>query len=240
MIPKKIHYCWLSGEKIPEILQKSMATWKEFLPDYEWALWDKNKFDINSVDFVKEACSVKKWAFAADYIRLYAVYTEGGIYMDMDVIVKKSFDKFLKHDFFSAVENNTAEKDEKRDFLIQAAIFGAVAGHPYLKDCMKWYENRHFILPDGSFFNNFIAPNIYAKIAENYGFSKKDELQNLSNGMTIYQSEVFPNARYVYTKETHAIHWARGSWKPRNFLWKILCAANYNLFLLRYFGGRLK
>lgn len=43
------------------------------MPDWEFILWDKNCLkDLNS-DWVNEAYSTKKYAFAADYIRL-----EGG------------------------------------------------------------------------------------------------------------------------------------------------------------------
>jgi len=245
MIPKKIHFCWLSGKEYPDDIKKCMQTWKDKLPDYEFVLWDINKFDINSVEFVKEAVSVKKWAFASDYIRLYAVYTEGGIYMDTDIIVKKNFDKFLEHSFFTAVEYNapskanfTAEgsKDEKSKYLIQAALFGASAGHPYIRDCMDWYNDKHFILPDGSFFNSFIAPYIYALIAEKHGFMPKDELQKLDNGMVIYPSIVFTNDRYKYTEETYAVHWWKGSWRDKNLFKKALSFASRQVFLSRTFG----
>jgi hypothetical protein len=46
---------------------KCIDSWKEKMPEYEFVLWDKNRFDITSVTFVEEACKVKKWAFAADY-----------------------------------------------------------------------------------------------------------------------------------------------------------------------------
>lgn len=69
MIPKIIHYCWLSGDPYPEKIQQCIASWKAILPDYKIKLWDMNSFDTNSIDFVKEAVLLKKWAFAADYIR---------------------------------------------------------------------------------------------------------------------------------------------------------------------------
>ncbi len=69
MIPKIIHYCWLSGEPIPDNLQKWMSTWRDKLPDWEFRLWDKSRFDINSVEWVRQAYEAKKYAFAADYIR---------------------------------------------------------------------------------------------------------------------------------------------------------------------------
>lgn len=69
------------------------------MPDYELRLWDAHSFDFDSVPFVREAYQAKKWAFVTDYVRLYALYTEGGIYMDTDVKVMKSFTPFLNYDF---------------------------------------------------------------------------------------------------------------------------------------------
>ncbi len=72
-----------------------MKSWKEKLYDYEFILWDLNRFDLNRSLWVKQAFEAKKYAFAADYIRLYALYNYGGIYMDMDVEVIKSFNDLL-------------------------------------------------------------------------------------------------------------------------------------------------
>ena len=60
MIPKIIHYCWLSGDPIPEKLQRYMNTWKKHLPDYEFMLWDKSRFDIDACRWVRQAYYQKK------------------------------------------------------------------------------------------------------------------------------------------------------------------------------------
>ena len=72
-----------------------MESWKEMLPEYKFVLWDTQRFDVNSTPWVSEAFNVRKYAFAADYIRLYAVYHYGGIYLDMDVEVVKPFSNEL-------------------------------------------------------------------------------------------------------------------------------------------------
>ena len=88
MIPKIIHYCWLSNDPFPEKIQMCIDSWKKVMPDYELKLWDTHNFDIeNSTPYVKEAFANRKWAFVADYIRLYALYTEGGIYLDRKSVV---------------------------------------------------------------------------------------------------------------------------------------------------------
>ncbi|MDR2398598.1 MAG: glycosyl transferase, partial [Spirochaetaceae bacterium] len=103
-IPKKIHYCWFGKNKMSKRLTSCIETWKSVMPDYQIICWDETNFDITSIPFVAEAYRAKKWAFVTDYVRLYALYIEGGIYLDTDVVVTKRFDNFLENDFFSAVE----------------------------------------------------------------------------------------------------------------------------------------
>ena len=82
-------------------VKKCMQTWAEKMPDYELRLWDAHSFDFDSVPFVREAYQAKKWAFVTDYVRLYALYTEGGIYMDMDLKVMKAFRLLWKRECFT-------------------------------------------------------------------------------------------------------------------------------------------
>ena len=82
-----------------------MATWRQVMPHYKIKLWNTSNFDIGSAPaYVQQACAQRKWAFAADYIRMWALYTEGGIYLDSDVRVLKPFDDMLGHNFFSSME----------------------------------------------------------------------------------------------------------------------------------------
>ena len=144
MIPKIIHYCWLSNDSYPEDFKRCIDTWKEKLPDYEFILWNFERFDIKSSLWVKQAFENKKYVFAADYIRLYAIYNYGGIYMDMDIEVLKPFDDILDSPIMIAYEN-----DEKTG--IEAGCFGAEKGDELIEKCLSYYENRSFIKDDGSF-----------------------------------------------------------------------------------------
>ena len=80
MIPKIIHYCWFGCGKMPDLALKCIESWKKFLPDYELRLWNEETFDVNSVPYVKEAYEARKFAFVTDYIRLWALEREGGVY----------------------------------------------------------------------------------------------------------------------------------------------------------------
>lgn len=248
MIPKIIHYCWLSNEPFPEKIQMCMESWRRVMPDYKLKLWNTENFDINnSVPYVQEAFAQRKWAFAADYIRLYALYTEGGIYLDSDVKVLKPFDCFLHHSFFSSMEyhpfmierdNTLADLDENGNRLVnkyisgielQAAIMGAEKGSPFVKQILDWYSDKHFIKPDGTMGLDVIAPQIYARIAEDYGFRYKDIDQPLRNNIMIYRSEIFAGNRREQTPASYAIHYCENSWVKLSRLekfqhyWKFFC-----------------
>lgn len=232
MIPKKIHFCWLSNDPYPEEIQLCINSWKSILPDYEIIRWDAERFDVASIPFVQEACRLKKWAFAADYIRLYALYHEGGIYLDSDVLVKKSLDGFLTHKFFSAVEYhpNSIDQHQMDRMLdkhgkslhpgtpivgigIQAALMGAEAGHAFLRESMKHYEKTHFIGADGKMQNKLIAPSIYAIAAEKFGFQYRDKEQTLEQDMHILSSKTFASSRILADKDSVAVHLCAGSWR---------------------------
>lgn len=211
MIPKIIHYCWFSGEKKPALIRKCIRSWKKHLPDYEIRCWDGNSFDFNSLDFTREAMIAKKYAFASDYVRLYALYNYGGIYLDSDVEVFKNFDYFLNNSFFSGIDESAGI------YLIEAGIIGCEKGFPYIKECMDYYENTHFI-SEGKL---IIAPEIFARSAEKYGYRRENKEQHLENGIHIYPRTVFANGDYLYNynvidyKDLYAIHHNMGYWLPK-------------------------
>ena len=245
MIPKKIHYCWLSNDPFPRKIRKCMDTWRKMLPDYEFKLWNTHNFDINSVPFVKQAYEQRKWAFAADYIRMYALYHEGGVYLDSDVKVLKPLDSLLNHGFMSSLEYHPTqiEKDGSRAMIdadghrikegfvsgiqIQAAVMGAEPGSQFIKDVLDWYADKSFLKPDGSLATDVLSPQIYARVAEKYGFRYVDRDQQLSDGIMIYRSEVFAGNRHEVTPASYAIHYCAHSWHPSvgeklQMLWKRL------------------
>lgn len=200
-IPKIIHYCWLSGEPYPELVQRCMQSWKEKLPDYEFILWDMNRFDIHSVSWVEQACAVKKWAFAADYIRLYALYNYGGIYLDSDVEVLKSFDDLLDRPYFFGREH-TPDRIENRD-SIEAATFGAEKGLPFLKRVMEYYE-RHDFVDDNGYMDTTTLPTVLARKL------KGESLEILP--MDFFSPKNTRTLELQITENTYSVHHFNGSW----------------------------
>ena len=240
MIPKVIHWCWLSGDPLPEKIQKCIESWKKNLPDYTIKCWTTENFDVHSVAYVEEAFNQRKWAFCADYIRAYALYTEGGIHLDSDVQVLKSFDDLLNNDFFSSIEyipdnvecfkikekclNSDGSRKAEVPYIhgigIQAAVMGAIKGNIYLKTCLEYYKKLHFRMGKGYENMAIVAPNVYALCAEQYGFKYKNEDQSLSNGIMIYKDEVFCIPEFANSR-TYAIHLVAHSWYSPTLTQKI-------------------
>lgn len=232
MIPKILHFVWLGGNELPADIQACLDSWKEHLSGYEIKYWtDADVKDIK-IDYVTEAIKVKKWAFASDYIRLYALYHFGGIYMDSDVLVRRNFDFVLSNKFFSAIEAypedievalNRGDIDKEGNRIknvpyvlgiqIQAAVMGAEKGHPFLKDCMDYYDNHVFLDDDGNPSMEMISPYIYANAAVKYGFKFIDREQELLEGIKLYSVEKFSPTTGQVLLESYAVHCCKGSWR---------------------------
>lgn len=221
MIPKIIHYSWFSGEPFPESISKYIEGWKKLLPDYEFVLWDAEKLSAVGNTFANEAVSVGKWAFAADFIRLYAVYNQGGIWLDTDIELHRDFDPFLHHRMFIGTEFRAHDVPKKR--VLGSHCFGAEPGHPFLKDCLEYYEGRHFIgcqserVPVHMRFDMTLLPIIQANIAiENYGydphFGFPEHEQILSEDIHVYPSNYFDCPGYSSMKDVVCIHMRFGAW----------------------------
>lgn len=224
MIPKIIHYSWFSGESYPKHIEELMKTWKKHLQDYQFILWDAKKLSELNNTFANEAISVKKWAFAADFVRVYAVYTYGGIWLDTDVEVFKSFDPFLNDCMFIGREWYTHNYSPQVCYLT-SHCFGAEKGHPFLKDCLDYYSKRHFIRTDNiSFpeclrFDMTIIPEIQAKLALSYGYNWLESInihQFLDNKIHVYPHQFFDAPGYHDMSDVVCIHRATGSWRPNN------------------------
>ena len=212
MIPKIIHYCWLSKDPIPEALKTYMDTWKVKLPDYEFMLWNFDRFDINSSIWVKEAFEKKKYAFAADYIRLFSVYNYGGIYLDMDVEVLKTFNPFLNTSLLMGYEESG---------YLEMAVIGSEKKHPFIAALLNSYD-RPFVNKDGTLnarpmplvIHEFCKKSNY-KLTIGIKPNSKD-----SNDINVFPSEYFsPKSwelnRVNSTENTICIHQFQGSWLPK-------------------------
>lgn len=227
MIPKIIHLCWLSGDPFPVDIVKCLETWNDKLQGYTIWLWGKaprdlsvikdlkvevKNFDLNSTIWTRQAFEAKKYAFAADYIRLYALYNFGGIYLDADVVMYKPFDDLLVLPYFIGAD---------RIGSFEAAVIGCEKGNQWVGDILCRYDERNFILPDGRH-DMYPLPGVFRDtlISKGYMFKKLANINSFvefanNNIIYVFKSDFFNSRDHIRvrpTKNSYCAHNYLGTW----------------------------
>ena len=220
MIPKIIHYVWLGDKEIPEQLQQYIATWQHHMPDWEIREWNEQNFAIGHAPaYVREAYLRGKWAFVSDYVRLWALEQYGGVYLDTDVQVLKSFEPLLGDIAFIGFEESHAH-------LPGTCVMGCEAHCLWVKAMLALYTDIHFVQPDGSqdmTTNVQRMGSVMLKELRNDGMEElKSERYWKKNqyvekwGLKIYTHDYFSpitSTRVMRkTDNTYSIHHFAGSW----------------------------
>lgn len=226
MIPKVIHYCWFGKGEKPKLAYKCIDSWKKYCPDYEIIEWNENNFDINCCPYVKEAYESRRFAFVTDYVRLYVMFTQGGIYMDTDVEVTRNLDEFLVHKGFSGFESETQ---------IPTGIMAGEKGFPLFEKLLSYYDGRHFLDKNGNQDTTTNVITITAMLSER-GFIPNGKYQVVDE-FALYPRDYFcpldDSTGVMYdSKNTATIHWFNKSWVPQ----RLRVRSKITRFFHRLFG----
>lgn len=201
MIPKKIHYIWLGKNKKDRVSQICINSWKSNLPNYEIIEWNESNLPLDEIAredrFFAYCRKYKLWAFMSDYLRLWILEREGGIYLDTDVQVLKPFDDLLKYPMFLGYEMND---------YVGTGIIGAEKGIPVIKALLNFYADKIWNV------DYYINPVIFGQILE--------ENPSYQSECVILPRDVLspydPNKNYdrttVEKDETYTIHWFNANW----------------------------
>lgn len=213
MLPKVIHLCWFGESKFPVEIKMCLNSWKRVLPDYEVKLWAMKDARAIPIPFLQQALDARAWAFAADVVRFYAVWKEGGVYMDSDIFLRKRFDNFIPEKGEFVTFNEKIHADET-DFGLQAAFFMAAPGNEFCRSVLDYYRSSQFINPNGTA-NKYISPKVMRDKALLLGYRQADEKQVLE-GLTVYPTRYLrPANTYRDDADAFGEHRIYGSWRKR-------------------------
>lgn len=215
MIPKIIHYCWLSDDPLPPKLQACIESWAVHCPDFEVRLWNFERLGRDCPLWVRQAFDNKKYAFAADFVRCFALYHFGGIYLDSDVEVVRPFpDELLRLPYMLGHEGGSP--------TIEAGVMGAEPGHPFFGNMLDYYRDRPFVRPDGGL-ETTPLPRLLMEVNASH-FELADaatpaQVKSTPGRLDILPSDWFSpislkNMELTLTPRTVTIHHFAGSWKP--------------------------
>lgn len=227
-IPRIIHYSWFGGKEKSGFIKKCIATWREYLPEYEIREWNESNFRLEEHPFALEAYEAGKYAFVSDYVRVYAMYHCGGIYFDTDIEVRRDFtDRLDGAKFVIAFELPDA---------LMTGFFAAQKKNPVVKEILDYYDGIHFYKEDGSW---QMTPNpiIFTEKAVKYGLKLNGRYQEIGDGMRIFPNEVFGaynvyDMVYTITEETLLVHHYTATWRS----WKEKLMFGIRKLVNRCFG----
>lgn len=221
MIPKIIHYCWFGKGEMPGSAKNCIASWHKYMPNYEYKLWNEDSFDMAQNAYAQEAYVAKKYAFVSDYVRLWALEREGGIYLDTDVEVFRPFDDLLEYKAFVGFEGS-------KHLPVGTCVMASEAHGQWVSEQLYAYEDRHFVLENGICDFTTNVQFISARMRQN-GFAQNGKEQNYKD-LHVFPVEYFSprhtTGEYIRTPNTYCDHlglssWTNheGDWKTRLALW---------------------
>ncbi|MCL1839389.1 hypothetical protein FWF89_00060 [Candidatus Saccharibacteria bacterium] len=211
-IPKKIHYVWLGDAPLSERDAGFIAGWQKLNPDFTIRCWTEQDIDLDKYPLVRTALREKRWALASDVIRMYAIYHEGGVYMDTDVELLQPLAPFLKYDGFAGWEAR---------YWFSTALFGAAKDSPWIEKALRRYE---LIDPDhkivtNTFLKTVHAPSVYAQ--DIYGVKMDGRTREYADSkFATFASEYFSPKHYLTgkvhkTDKTVAFHHYASTWHSK-------------------------
>jgi mannosyltransferase OCH1-like enzyme len=203
MIPRTIHYCWFGNNQYSKLIEKCLETWRIHLQGYELKLWNEQNSPMDML-FVRQAYDAKKYAFVADYVRFWAIYNHGGIYLDTDMYIIKNLDVFLENEVFFGFENNIEDR-------INGALFGSEKGNLLIKDIIQKYFETEF---KRSQMQKLMIP--YFITSAYTAYESKDKVRiypyDFFYPLPFRKRNDYKKLESYLTENTHAVHLWDKSW----------------------------
>jgi hypothetical protein len=208
MIPKRIITIWLSNRKeFPVLIERCINSQK--IEGYEHKIitlencYRGSKYVNEALAMAEKTGEVKWFVKASDWLRVYHIWDEGGIYLDadMEVLPNKNFDDLLDNRMFT--ENEVYGMPAN-------AGFGAEKGHSFLKRYLDRIEEN--FKGDGDL---VFEPGVRA-FADLIWIADKEK-----EGIKIYNTELFFPYKHGtkeinITPDTRVFHHYANTWCDNN------------------------
>lgn len=215
MIPKIIHYCWFGRNPLPKMALKCIASWRKFFPDYEIKEWNEDNFDVNMIQYTKDAYEAKKYAFVSDYARFWILYHYGGIYFDTDVEVIRPMDDIIEKGAFMGLE--TFFHNGVGSIAVAPGLgIASEKSNPVYSFFLDEYERLPFYEGDNVINRYSMIPMVSHFFIDKGLRGLNDRIETIA-GIDIYPTDFFnpynsKTGELIITENTRSIHWYSASW----------------------------
>jgi len=189
--------------------RRCLESWQRHLPDWEIRRWDETNSPVDH-PFVKKMLAEKKYAFASDYIRLFALAKEGGLYLDTDMELIGDICPLLKRPCvlaFLSAQNRPSKNSAAMGF------FACQPRHPWVLELKGRYEDLRKAIMN----NTLVTQNLLGRgLADLRDDHPSRDFWDLGE-IRIYHSDFFyPTGNratgFQATFRTLGIHHAEASW----------------------------
>jgi mannosyltransferase OCH1-like enzyme len=184
-IPKIIHVSWKKKDILDNqspLILNGIANLKKINPDYTLEISDDSdvevylKSKLNKWDYFK--IKNKKIVEKIDLWRLFKMYDEGGIYIDIDRYCNISFSDIIKSDT-KCILPTCGDSDFSQDLMISCK------NNPIFKKAIEYNLNgRYLINPRGVF---HLGPPVYMRAVTGVVFGERKERKPGSSIMENYR-----------------------------------------------------
>lgn len=215
-IPRIIHYCWFGKNEKPDIVIDCINSWRRFFVGWKIIEWNESNYDLESIQYAKDAYMLGKWAFVSDVVRLDVLYRYGGIYLDVDVEFIKPLPECL-------LETVGFMGFEYTNTIAPGLIFGVEKRNPFVCKILLSYENEHFCINKNGIYRTINMRITDALEAE--GLRKNGEYQVVL-GFHILPAEYFCGYNTdirepEITEKTICWHHYLSSWQSKSLKTRI-------------------
>lgn len=212
---------------MPSEVAARLEAWKRLLPDYKVKVWGEAE-SPRHLRYLVVALGGKYWANASNLMRLWVLYREGGIYLDTDVDLIKSFDPLLEEDAFVGFQSSP----QSGEFMVNNAVLGAVPAHPFIEDCLGLLLSEF----DGTEKAALSSPVLTTRVLLGHGLVRHGDQTLYEGRLKLLDHEAFYPYSYseapakddsFITAKTYAVHRWHISWRvePPGFWEKWLVRA---------------
>lgn len=200
------------------------------MPDFEIVRWDETNSPMH-LPYMQQALANRKWANMANYTRLHALATQGGIYLDVDIEVLRTFEALLGDACFFGFEDPFVDWAG----CVNNAVVGAAPKHWFIMQCMERLLEKF----DGTEEAHLSSPNLTTELLKKNGLRKYGD--QLLGDIHLYPTDWFyPYSWHSYfrpeqvSKNTRSIHWFEGSWQTQSKIASPRKWARKNFHLIRW------
>jgi mannosyltransferase OCH1-like enzyme len=202
MIPARCHIVWI-GPFVPAREQQFVEQARAVLEGFDVTLWRDETIDrlisCHRVEpFIRRAISDKRFAFAADAVKLVALERYGGWAIDADVEVHRSFGDFSSLGWVSGSECYHGR------YAPITAVWGAQERHPFTSAVL-----RQYLMLDYSYLTTHPNTEWMSHMLYELG-AKNDNSQQVVSGIHLMPSETFCSP-YINGKSYSTHHFTK-SW----------------------------